>query len=216
MNGPPSWPDPRILQYSSGDRVIVGPYNERGTVRAFRELNYGVQRRVVEHQVPSGVVESYLVVLMDDGEVQFPWDSIIKPEHQEPERKQVFYVAHPVSGNIDVNIANTVRWIHWLTHHDPSRVYIAPWVAEVLAFRDDPLVVQDNQATKDFYDRVLEDDKAVVRKLDGILLVGGRISEGMRRETEAAREAGLWVQDWSYARTPTNLYQAHIEALGCQ
>lgn len=133
----------------------------------------------------------------------------------EPPRKEVFYVAHPVSGDINANIANVVKWINWLTVHDPSRVYVAPWVAEVMAFKDDPLVVgADDTARKDFYDRVLEDDKEVVRRLDGILLVGGKISEGMRRERDAA--IGKTIQDWSYARTPADLLPEHVEALGCQ
>lgn len=133
----------------------------------------------------------------------------------EPDGKEVFYVAHPVSGDIDANISNVIGWINWLTLNDPSRVYVAPWVAEVLAFKNDPLVVQDNQATKEFYDRVLADDVEVVKRLDGILLVGGRVSEGMRRERDLGG-AGKTIQDWSYARTPADLKAEHIAALGCQ
>ena len=28
--------------------------------------------------------------------------------------KEVFYVAHPVSGDVAGNVANVIRWIHWL------------------------------------------------------------------------------------------------------
>lgn len=130
--------------------------------------------------------------------------------------KEIFYVAHPVSGDVDNNIRNVLNWIHWLTTNDPSRVYIAPWVAEVLAFCNDPLVLRNDKATTEFYDRVLDDDKRVVRRCDGILLVGGRLSEGMRREVETAQNAGLTVQDWTYARQPSDLFDDHVTALGCQ
>lgn len=131
--------------------------------------------------------------------------------------KEVFYVAHPVSGDIDANIANVVSWIEWLTENDPSRIYIAPWVPEVMAFKNNPKVVgADQQAIQTFYDRVLEDDKVVVSKLDGILLVGGKISRGMAIELEQAKITGQTVQDWSYARTPADLLPEHVAALGCQ
>lgn len=77
--------------------------------------------------------------------------------------KQVYYVAHPVSGDIGANVKNVISWIRWLTIHEPSRVYIAPWVAEVQAFQG-----QEEGITPDFYDRVLADDCDVVRHLDGI------------------------------------------------
>lgn len=124
------------------------------------------------------------------------------------ETKEVFYVAHPVSGFVDANIRNVVAWIKWLTNNDPSRVYIAPWVAEVLAF-------QGEIVDEDFYARVLADDVTVLRKLDGILLVGGHISRGMGIEVDGARD-GMTVQDWSYARTPDDLHPDHLDALGCQ
>lgn len=77
--------------------------------------------------------------------------------------KEVYYVAHPVSGDIDANIANVLDWIRWLTVNEPSRVYIAPWVAEVKAFQG-----RGQDITPEFYDRVLADDCDVVRHLDGI------------------------------------------------
>lgn len=128
--------------------------------------------------------------------------------NQDKGEKPVFYVAHPVSGDVKTNIENVIQWIRWLTLNDPSRVYIAPWVAEVQAFMGD--VVEPG-----FYDRVLRDDVTVVRKLDGILMVGGTISRGMGIERDGMRE-GMTLQDWSYARTPADLKQEHIDALGAQ
>lgn len=109
--------------------------------------------------------------------------------------KEVFYVAHPVTGDARGNALKAVAWIKWLVDKDPRRVYIAPWVAEVLAYAD-------ITCSPEFYDRVLTDDEEVVRRLDGILLVGGRISNGMQRELDAAFAAGKHIVDWSDYATP--------------
>lgn len=113
--------------------------------------------------------------------------------------KEVWYVAHPVSGDVKGNVANVIQWIRWLTINEPSRVYIAPWVAEVQAFDQDIGGAEPDAA---FYDRVLADDCDVVRHCDGILLVGGKVSRGMALERDAARDAGKCVVDRSDLRTP--------------
>lgn len=103
--------------------------------------------------------------------------------------KPIIYVAHPVSGDVVGNCNRVLKWLRWLTAADPTRIYIAPWVGEVMAHFDmDPIPA-------DFYDRVLSDDEEVVRKLDGILLTGGRMSTGMKRELAAALDAGKTVFD---------------------
>jgi hypothetical protein len=119
-------------------------------------------------------------------------------------RKPVIYVAHPVTGDPRGNCEKVLGWLKWLTAADPSRIYIAPWVAEVLAHID-----QAND--HDFYERVLADDETVVQRLDGILLCGvgtaharpnGLMrSVGMTRELAAAVLAGGDVFDLRrYAR----------------
>ncbi len=121
--------------------------------------------------------------------------------------KQVIYVAHPVSGDVKGNCDKVVGWLRWLTANDPTRIYIAPWVGEVLAYLDvDPLPV-------DLYDRVLSDDEEVVRGCDGICVTGvgdegtyrranGFLkSTGMTREVAAAALSGGLVFDLSkYAK----------------
>jgi hypothetical protein len=112
--------------------------------------------------------------------------------------KAVYYVAHPVSGDAVGNAHNAIAWVKWLTLNDPSRVYIAPWVAEVLAFADDII-------EPEFYDRVLADDQDVVRHLDGVILVGGTVSKGMLLECDAAIEKGLRIIDWHQFRAPADV-----------
>lgn len=109
--------------------------------------------------------------------------------------KEVFYLAHPVTGNPRGNCLKAIDWIHWLTLQHPDKVFVAPWVAEVLAFANE-------NADPSFYARVLADDQDVVRHLDGILLVGGRVSTGMQLELDAALAAGKKVVDWSQYETP--------------
>jgi hypothetical protein len=109
--------------------------------------------------------------------------------------KPIIYVAHPVSGDVKANCDKVLKWLRWLTAADPSRIYIAPWVGEVLAHLDmDPI-------PDTFYDRVLSDDEEVVRRLDGILLTGGRMSTGMKRELAAAFDARKQVFDMHHFET---------------
>ena len=103
------------------------------------------------------------------------------------EPKPIIYVAHPVSGDVRGNVQKVLDWLRWLTETDPSRIYIAPWVGEVQAHYDmDPI-------PEDFYARVLADDCEVVSRLDGILLVGGKVSRGMELELNTARQGGKAV-----------------------
>jgi hypothetical protein len=102
--------------------------------------------------------------------------------------KEVWYLAHPVSGAPRENAHKAIAWIKYLTLEYPERIFIAPWVAEVLAFADD---VVDPA----FYDRVLSDDEQVVARCDGVLMVGTHVSPGMAREAKAARLRGKPVVD---------------------
>jgi hypothetical protein len=89
--------------------------------------------------------------------------------------KPIIYVAAPVTGDPKGNAERVIRWVKWFVDEDPARIYIAPWVAEVLAFLNEP-------ATPAFYQRVLDDDITVVQRLDGLIGVAGRWSGGMLQE----------------------------------
>ena len=110
--------------------------------------------------------------------------------------KPVFYVAHPVSGDPIGNCMKVVRWIKWFTEHDPSRVYVAPWVAEVLAF---PV------ASLEVYERALQGDEDVIAHLDGLVMVGGKVSDGMRREWVHAMKNEKYGVDMSRFATPEDV-----------
>lgn len=89
--------------------------------------------------------------------------------------KPIIYVAAPVSGDPVGNAQRAIRWVKWFVNEDSTRIYIAPWVAEVLSFVDEELA-------PGFYQRVLDDDVEVVFRLDGLVGVGGKWSGGMLQE----------------------------------
>ncbi len=101
---------------------------------------------------------------------------------------RVFYLCHPVGGDVPRNVARAKAWIRWLLDAIPDGVVIAPWILdlEVLPLRDD--VPTERQ-------RGLERCSAVARRCSGVLLVGGRISAGMLHEAAAAYRDGGRVFD---------------------
>ena len=113
--------------------------------------------------------------------------------------KEIWYVAHPVSGDPIANCFKVVQWIKWFTENDPSRIYIAPWVPEVLAFPN------TSGPSDPVYERALANDEMIVMKLDGIVAVGGRMSVGMKREWDCAMANGKWCTDLTQYNTPNDL-----------
>lgn len=83
---------------------------------------------------------------------------------------------HPA---LRANIDRALRWLAWLRKSFPETTFIAPWIASVLAGADDTDPAQREAG--------MADACAVVERCDGIVLCGGRISEGMRREMEHGR-----------------------------
>lgn len=113
--------------------------------------------------------------------------------------KPIIYVAHPVStGDAVANAHKAIRWVRWLSDKDPSRIYLAPWVAEVLGFAG-------QQVSPAFYRRVIDDDCEVVLRLDGVIGVGGEgWTNGMGQERATARAERLMVLDLTQYGEPDN------------
>lgn len=76
------------------------------------------------------------------------------------------------------NLDRAMRWLSWLRRSFPETTFIAPWIASIMAGGDDSDPKQREAG--------LLDCCAVVERCDGIVLCGGRISSGMRREMEHA------------------------------
>lgn len=77
------------------------------------------------------------------------------------------------------NVDRATRWLAWLRRSFPETTFIAPWIATVTSLKGD-----DSPAVRE---AGLVDDCAVVERCDGIVLCGGRISSGMRREMDHGR-----------------------------
>jgi hypothetical protein len=110
--------------------------------------------------------------------------------------RKVLYVAHPVRPTetefasaeqsisslptmtvaINRNIKKAMAWLSWLRCSFPETTFIAPWIASTMAGADDSDPQQREAG--------MADNFAVVERCDGIVLCGGRISSGMRREME--------------------------------
>lgn len=116
-------------------------------------------------------------------------------------RKPVVYVAHPVSGHPVTNAMATVEWVRALINLDPSRIYVAPWVAEVLAFPSET----PGESLHHDYNSAIDDDLEVLSRFDEIILVGGRIGPGMQKELNHAKSLHKRITDLSQYKTPADL-----------
>lgn len=116
-------------------------------------------------------------------------DLEVLADRQRVGRPNVVYVAHPVGSDVPGNIARTKRWLRWLIDKVPNVVWMCPW----LPYLD---VLDD----KNLEDRTwaIQADCEIARHCDGIVLVGGRISEGMAAEVAAVQGHPVLVFDWTY------------------
>lgn len=99
---------------------------------------------------------------------------------------RVFYVAHPVAGAVDANVMAAMRWYAWLVEREPLITFAMPWVVDVMT---------GNDADPHRREKGLLDCERIVARCDGIVLCGGRISSGMRRELDVARKHNLLIAD---------------------
>ena len=85
------------------------------------------------------------------------------------------------------NVERAWRWFVWLRKSWPNVTFVAPWIAQILMGDDDSDPAQR--------ERGLLDCETAVRRCDGLVLVGGRLSDGMRRESAVARTVVdlLWL-----------------------
>ena len=89
-------------------------------------------------------------------------------------------MAHPVSGDVAGYLARAGRWYRWLSKLLPDDTVIAPWILYV--------ELVGNDADPEERAKGIAGDLMQVGRCDGVVLVGGRVSEGMVLELEAAKE----------------------------
>lgn len=95
----------------------------------------------------------------------------------------VVYIAHPVSGDVEANLASAARWVRWAA----VRMGVAP-VAPYITFC--AVLDDDDEADRALGMRC---DLAILRKCDEVWLCGERVSEGMAGERDHAHANGIRV-----------------------
>lgn len=102
----------------------------------------------------------------------------------------VWYVAHPLSGDVSGNYARAHRWLTWLMAMEPFEAFALAWAPMCK-------LVLDGQRTHtiEYEHRCLQDDLAMARSIGRIVLVGGRVSGGMAQERDAVRAVGGIISD---------------------
>lgn len=73
------------------------------------------------------------------------------------------------------NVANAKAWLARLSRRFPTVTFIMPWVVAIDGGGDDDLDPESRR-------RGIRDCCRTVRRCDGIVLLGGRVSDGMREE----------------------------------
>lgn len=101
---------------------------------------------------------------------------------------KVFFMSHPVAGDVEGNLARAKRWLVWLYASSSGMVVIAPWIhdVELLPLRDSDPAEREIGLNRCF---------AVIGRCSGVYLVGGHVSPGMAREAAWAAGRGLEVRD---------------------
>lgn len=108
-------------------------------------------------------------------------------------RRPILYMAHPVAGDVSDNIARALRWLLWLRRRYTRPAIIAPYIANILAGEDDADPAQRARGLEDNCELVAA--ISVWRAGSGVILVGGRLSDGMRIEGNATLGLGQPVYD---------------------
>lgn len=109
--------------------------------------------------------------------------------------RDVYYVCHPVAPTeadlaalhpvarsaanaTTVNVQRALRWLRWLRRSFPESTFIMPWAVDLLSGADDSDPAQREAG--------LVDCEAVAHLVGSVVMVGGRIGKGGRREMAAA------------------------------
>jgi hypothetical protein len=96
------------------------------------------------------------------------------------------YIAHPISGDIETNLADLRRIIRKINMEHPDVVAFAPYYADVVSLDDN---IPAERA------RGIANNVAILRSgiVQELWLTGPRISTGMQHEKELAEELGIPV-----------------------
>jgi len=100
----------------------------------------------------------------------------------------MYYLIHPVAPEgietPDSNVESALTYLDYLVR-ELSLPVAAPWVPYVMLYGNSP----------EHREACLENSIKMLKRFDGVIMVGPRFSAGMRAEARAAMEAGKEVID---------------------
>lgn len=103
---------------------------------------------------------------------------------------KIVYIAHPIAGDVEANLADIRRIVAHINRTMPRIIPFVPYYADVVSLNDD-----DPKDRK----RGLANCLEIIRQglmIDEIWLTGDRVSEGMKAECTAAHRLKIPVKDF--------------------
>lgn len=102
---------------------------------------------------------------------------------------KIVYIAHPISGDIEGNLADLRRIVRKINLEFPDVVPFVPYYADIVSLDDN--VPWERE-------RGINNDIAILKSgvVDEVWLTGERISNGMAAEKELAAKLGIPVYDF--------------------
>lgn len=100
----------------------------------------------------------------------------------------IAYIAHPIGGDIQHNLADLRRIVRHINMTYPSVVPFVPYYADIVSMDDN--IPEERE-------RGIQNDIAVLRSgmVNELWLTGDKISKGMAAEVQLAVELGIKVVD---------------------
>lgn len=100
---------------------------------------------------------------------------------------KIAYIAHPISGDIDKNIAKVLRIVREINLHSHKVVPFAPYIVDCLSLDDD---IQEHR------ERGIRNNVELLKRefIEELWLFGDHISLGMHQEVSFALENGIKVK----------------------
>lgn len=90
---------------------------------------------------------------------------------------RVVYVAHPLAGDFEGNIAKALRWYSYFVKNYPEYAFVMDWVLACMVLDDK---IPEHRT------RGMAMNDAVLPRCDEVWFCGGRMSPGMRKEYDQA------------------------------
>ena len=103
---------------------------------------------------------------------------------------ETVYIAHPISGDVEGNIKKVIDIIRDINLKEPDVHPIAPYIVDLYALRDD--IPEERE-------RGFKNTLNILKLgfISEIRLYGDRISSGMQREVEVAKQYGINISPMS-------------------